>query len=489
MLHRLLRRWVTGRLYRGRPLILCTALLAACTQFTPPETPELDAPEVSLGTAGSGWTELFNEENLNGWYVYLQGRGRQGVVKVEDGKLRILDIPNKGQRQGFGYVATRKSYSNYHLRFQYRWEDEKFAPRADKKRDSGLLYHFRRNRVWPSGVELQVQEDDTGDLWLLGGTRATTTVKSTSAHPKRYRKDGKSYTTRPGRFMLVAKSHENDKRSGWNTVELIAEGDTVVHIVNGEVVNRAERLRDARGRPLRGGRIAFQVEGAEVSYKNIEIKQLVEETGSGEPDRGEANRRGERITLFDGGDTDAWQPKNSDGERWKVKDGALEVRPGSRIAQNDFETKKEFDDFRLHLEFQVPPSPPSAREQGRGNSGVYLQGRYEVQILDSFRRPLRGRDDAGAIYGVRNARRNMSRPVGSWQSYDITFRAARFNGDRKVAPARVSVRWNGVPVHRGVVLRRPTRLGAPEGPSAGPIVLQDHGRPVRYRNIWIEPLN
>lgn len=496
MLHHLLKNRSFnrgGRSLRRRlplPMLCTTLLLAACTQFTPPETPELDASEVSLSTAGGSWTELFNERNLDGWYTYLQSRGRnrdpQGVIKVEDGMLHILDVPDKGQRQEFGYVATQKSYSNYHLRFQYRWGEKRFAPRADKKRDSGVVYHVKRDKVWPSGVELQVQEGDTGDFWLIGGTHMTTTVASTSENPKRYRKGGTPYTTRPGRFVPLANSHTQDKRDGWNTVELIVSGDTAVHIVNGEVVNRAERLRDARGKPLTGGRIVFQVEGAEVYYKNIEIKPVVEETGSGEePD---TNQGGKRISLFSGGGTDAWRPKNSDGERWSVEDGTLEVRPGSRITQNDFQTKQKFDDFRLHLEFQVPPSPPSAREQGRGNSGVYLQGRYEVQILDSYRRRLRGRDDAGAIYGVRDASRNVSRPVGSWQTYDVTFRAARFSGDRKVSPARLSLRWNGVLVHNNVIVRRSTRLGAPEGSSAGPIILQDHGRPVRFRDIWIEPL-
>ncbi len=479
-------------LFRGRLYTLCAGLLlAGCTQFTTPETPDLEASE--LGTLGGSWTELFNERNLDGWYTVLQGQGRnrdpQGVVKVEDGTMHILDVPDRGQRQGFGYVATRRSYSNYHLSFEYRWGDKRFAPRADKKRDSGVLYHLRRDGVWPSSAELQVQEGDTGDFWLIGGVNVTTTVASTSENPKRYRKGGETYKTRPGRFVPIANSHTNDKREGWNKVELIVEGDNVTHIVNGEVVNRGEDLRDGRGRPLTGGRIAFQVEGAEVYYKNIKIKSV---SGGGRSDpepEVEPDRSGKRISLFSGGSTDAWKPKNSDGRSWSVEDGALEVREGSRISQNDFRTKEKFDDFKLHLEFQIPPSPPEAREQGRGNSGVYLQGRYEVQILDSFRRPLRGRDDAGAIYGVRDASRNMSRPVGSWQSYDITFRAARFNGDRKVAPARVSVLWNGVLVHRGVVLRRPTRLGDPESASPGPIVLQDHGRPVRYRNIWIEPLN
>lgn len=440
------------------------------------------------GTAptGGGWVPLFNGRDLAGWSTFLSSRGRnndpQGVIKVEDGTIHILDVPDRGQRQDFGYLATTRRYGDYHLRFQYRWGSKRFAPRDNAVRDSGVIYHIGGgDRVWPAGAELQVQEGDTGDFWMLGGTVLTTTVASASANPVRYREGGTPYTTRPGSYVRVAKNATRDARSGWNTVELIVRGDEAVHIVNGAVVNRAVRLRDAGGDPLTAGRIAFQVEGAEVYYRDIEIKPLVGETGGG-------TATGGRTVLFNGSSTAAWEPARG-GARWPVKNGAMEVPPGSRVGANDFQTKGDFGDFKLHLEFMVPPSPRSAGEQGRGNSGVYLQGRYEVQILDSYGRTLSGQNDAGAVYGVRDAARNASRPAGSWQSYDITFRAARYSGGRKVSPAYVTVYWNGVRVHAGTAVPRSTTLGAPEGPSRGPIRLQDHGRPVRYRNIWIEPLN
>jgi hypothetical protein len=489
---------VPHRLYRPRSdrsrgslprfvALLCTALLlAACTQVTTPTAPaaEPDLETLANETStrrGGGWTELFNGRDLDGWYTYLPSRGRnrdpQGVFKVENGMLHVLDVPNRGQRQEFGYIATRRAYSDYHLRFQYRWGEKRFAPRARHKRDSGLVYHIRGgDRVWPRGAELQVQEGDTGDLWLIGGTIVSTTVASTRTNPKRYREGGTPYTTRRGSFVQLAKNRTRDRRGGWNTVELIAVGDTVVHKVNGQIVNRGERLQSG-GSPLTGGRIAIQAEGAEVFYRNIELRPIVTEAGS------------RRISLFNGSGTGAWRPKYSGGRRWPVTNGALVVASGNRAGQNDFRTKQTFGDFKLHLEFQVPPSPAGTPEQGRGNSGVYLQGRYEVQILDSYRRRLSGQNDAGAIYGVRNASRNVSRPAGRWQSYDIVFRAARFSGGKKIANARVTVRWNGVLVHNGVALPRATKLGAAEGPGGGPILLQDHGRPVRYRNIWLEPLN
>ena len=122
---------------------------------------------------------------------------------------------------------------------------------------------------------------------------------------------------------------------------------------------------------------------------------------------------------------------------------------------------------------------------------MYLQGRYEVQILDSFGGTLSGQNDAGAVYEVADAAANASLPAETWQTYDVTFRAARFSGGQKLEPARVSVLWNGQLVQDNLEIPGPTRLGSPEtgdGVLTGPVVLQDHGDRVRYRNVWIEPL-
>ncbi len=470
---------VTGKNARseGYVLALDTLVLVPAGSVAP-ATPNPDP-------SGGDWVALFNGQNLDGWTTFLPSKGRnndpQEIFKVDNGMLHILDIPERGARQEFGYVATNRSYGDYHLRFEYRWGDKRFAPRDNAKRDSGVVYHIGGgDRIWPRGPELQVQEGDTGDFWLLGGVTMDTTVASTGENPKRYREGGTPYTTRPGSYVRVVKDRTRDTRNGWNTVELIVRGDDAVHIVNGEVVNRGENLRSGSD-PLSEGRIAFQAEGAEVVYRNIELKPLLSESGGGGDNR--------RVILFNGRGTDAWTPANRGGARWSVKNGALEVRPGSRVGANDLQTKRTFGDFKLHVEFQVPKSSSSTPEQGRGNSGIYLQGRYEVQVLDSYRRSLGGKNDAGAIYGVRDASRNASRPAGSWQSYDITFRAATYSGQRKTSPARVSVVWNGVKVHDNTAISRSTTLGDAEGPSDGPIRLQDHGKRVRYRNIWIEPLD
>jgi len=148
------------------------------------------------------------------------------------------------------------------------------------------------------------------------------------------------------------------------------------------------------------------------------------------------------------------------------------------------DTKEQYGDFRMHLEFRTPYLP-KARDQGRGNSGVYIQGRYEVQILDSF--GLDGAfNECGALYRQRAPLLNMCFPPLAWQTYDIDFTAARFDESRKkTANARIKVRLNGVVVQENVEISAKTGAGAAEGGDPRPIKLQDHGNAVHFRNIWI----
>ncbi|HXG61361.1 MAG TPA: DUF1080 domain-containing protein [Planctomycetota bacterium] len=181
---------------------------------------------------------------------------------------------------------------------------------------------------------------------------------------------------------------------------------------------------------------------------------------------------------------DASQLVHEDGRpcAWPVADGVLEVGKGSVM------TRETYQDFVLHVEFCIPPSPEGAKDQARGNSGVYLQRRYEVQILDSWGEEPRP-NGCGSLYKQRAPDRNMSRKPGEWQSYDITFRAARFDASgKKIENARITVVWNGEKVHDDVELKDKTGAGKPEGPQPGPILFQDHGAKVRFRNLWIKRL-
>ncbi len=147
-------------------------------------------------------------------------------------------------------------------------------------------------------------------------------------------------------------------------------------------------------------------------------------------------------------------------------------------------SNRKFQNCQLHVEFLLP-FMPQARGQGRGNSGCYLQGRYEVQMLDSF--GLEGADnECGGIYSIKAPGTNMCYPPLSWQTYDIDFTAAKYEGDKKVKNATMTVSHNGVVIHKDVELPKTTTAApVPEGPDPGPIYLQDHGNPVRYRNVWV----
>ena len=190
------------------------------------------------------------------------------------------------------------------------------------------------------------------------------------------------------------------------------------------------------------------------------------------------------IVLFNGKNFKQWKhtgdKTGSDSVKWALlNDGSMEVKKGN----GSIVTKKKFTDFKLHVEFRTP-FMPDARGQGRGNSGVYLQERYEVQVLDSY--GLEGKDnECGGIYKIGEPSVNMCAPPTQWQTYDITFYAP--SAERK--SAQVTVVHNGVTIHDELKLPGPTG-GALDSDvnKPGGIYLQDHGNPVRYRNIWLVEL-
>jgi hypothetical protein len=175
------------------------------------------------------------------------------------------------------------------------------------------------------------------------------------------------------------------------------------------------------------------------------------------------------ILLFDGKNTD--RLKNA-----KItSDGLLEI---------GCETKEAYQNFTLHAEFRIPYMP-YARGQGRGNSGCYLQKRYEVQVLDSFGLELQF-NDCASLYRFKAPDLNMSFPPLSWQTYDIDFTAPKFDAaGKRTTKGRITVRHNGVVVHNNLELANKTGGGSPEGPNPLPILLQNHGNPVHFRNLWL----
>ena len=188
------------------------------------------------------------------------------------------------------------------------------------------------------------------------------------------------------------------------------------------------------------------------------------------------------VALFDGKDTSHWVVAGSDKPcNWEVEDGTLVDD------KNDIQTKDKFKDFQLHLEFNEPKLGPEFKGQDRGNSGVYLQNRYELQVLDSYNNDTYANGACGAIYGIKAPLKNAAKPPGEWQTYDVTFHAAKFENGKKTEDAHVTVYWNGELVQDNTDITHSTGGGAKEQDTPGPLKLQWHHHHVRFRNIWLVP--
>ena len=240
--------------------------------------------------------------------------------------------------------------------------------------------------------------------------------------------------------------------AGWNK-----KGRT---IVGGEAKDGIVSFsKDGNSLTLKDGQISGNLGDAFVSAKKIERKS---------PTLGAKPAKG-AIVLFDGSGTDEW------------KEGKIVEEKLLGVAAR---TKREFQDFHLHLEFRTPFMPKS-RGQSRGNSGMYILDQYECQVLDSF--GLEGLDnECGGIYKVSRPDVNMCLPPLTWQTYDVDFKAARFDKDgKKVSPAVATIKHNGVVIHGDRALPKATPGGGRNDEKAGGLFLQNHGDPVVYRNIWI----
>ena len=193
------------------------------------------------------------------------------------------------------------------------------------------------------------------------------------------------------------------------------------------------------------------------------------------------------VVLFDGTDLSGWVGKDGGPARWKVENGYMEVAPKT----GSISSKQHFGDCQLHVEWAAP-AEVRGDSQGRGNSGVFLLGLYEIQVLDCYDNPTYADGTTAGIYGQYPPLVNACRKPGQWQSFDVVWVGPRFEGDKLVRPARVTVFHNGLVVHHDQQLQGPTghkRLAEYRPhPPTGPLMLQDHGDLVRFRNIWYRPL-
>jgi hypothetical protein len=193
------------------------------------------------------------------------------------------------------------------------------------------------------------------------------------------------------------------------------------------------------------------------------------------------------VLLFDGKDLSKWKAADGGPAKWKVGDGYFEVAPGT----GDVYSRDAFGDIQAHVEWATP-NPPRGEDQDRGNSGFFLMGLYEVQVLDSYQSKTYADGQAAAIYGQYPPLVNACRPPGQWQVYDVVFHGPRFHDGKLARPAFITVLHNGVLVQDHVEIMGPTehkrRPPYHVTPDKLPLKLQDHNHPVRYRNIWLREL-
>jgi hypothetical protein len=464
----------------------------------------------------SGWKPLFNGKDLKGWSLSYASKTPENappvssLFKVEDGAIHVYPTQAAGSEQPNAYLETHGDYKDYVLSLEYRWGEKKFAPRLDLVRDAGLIYHVHRTRPadWPAGSEAQIQEGDTGDSWAVSSQVSSFVNPKTGRYalpenggvPVTVGNDGKFERTR---------HNQVNEYPGWNTLEVIVRGDRATHVVNG-VTNM--RVHDIRGWDAASnswvkvdhGKIVLQAESAEIFYRNIRMRPLtkaddmppeprVTELWFPVPKKVTPGVAGappsDAIILFDGKNVDAWKSATKDGPAlWKVVNGEMVVAPGT----GDIQTKEKFGDVQLHVEWTAPKLPPDKVNQDRGNSGVFLQDVYEVQVLDTFENKTYVNGQAASIYKQFPPLVNAATAAGEWQVYDIIFIAPRFAADGSVtSPARLTVFHNGVLVQNNVSLKGGTTyIGAPSYRPHGdmPLRLQDHSHEVRFRNMWLRKL-
>jgi|GEM_PF-1162871 len=241
------------------------------------------------------WTSLFNGRDLNGWSALIgklpPGQDPDGHITVKDGEIRMYADAQADATVPFGSIVSDRSFSRFHLSFEYAWGVRKFKPRDNAMRDAGFLYHIvdpskRIAGPWPWSVECQIQEADTADIVCLNTTAVTWMHPDPQSAPAgqgmagmlpenggspRFCGLGEASHTYIGRYP------EADKLEGWNVVEAIVHADeSAVHIVNGTVRSRMFQIGAKDGTPLRCGRIGFQLEGAEIAYRNIRVRELPE---------------------------------------------------------------------------------------------------------------------------------------------------------------------------------------------------------------------
>jgi hypothetical protein len=423
----------------------------------------------------TSWRALFKEDDLTDW----EGLIRHWTLKK--GELVGTNLPGGLPYRTF--LCSKKKYKDFEIKFQVRVK----GPRG--RGNSGFNFRSEildRTKFNVSGAQADIGEQYWGALTSEFVPRMPAVPQIRA--PKEVLAKVKSedfndyYIKCVGQHVTIKLNGETtaDADVPWMQKEGIIAWQ--IHVNPTEVTFRDIQLHDLSNArdSLRDSVIYGDI--SELKVKKAEDKQHVKTTP---PPEG-------AIVLFDGRRMDGWVHRDGKTKPvWKLLDKYnMEVRrEGSfRLNDGDLMTEEKFGGaFRLHVEFRVPYMP-RARGEARGNSGIYIQGRYEVQILDSYGLKS-GRTDCGAIFGQVAPAVNACKAPTIWQSFDIEFVAPKCEDGKQLEPARMTVYHNGVKIHDNVKLANPTQLALRGDPCMpGPILLQDHGNPVQFRNIWLLPL-
>lgn len=392
---------------------------------------------LTILVAQAQWTPLFDGKTLNGW-TRINGTAEFSVDKGEIVGKTVKGSPNS-------FLCSNKHYADFELELDLK---------TDPRMNSGVQFRTQSVPGYNNGRVhgYQAEADPTGRGWS-GGL---------------YEEGRRGWLQDLSKDEKARKAFKNGE---WNRYRIVAKGDHIQIWVNGV------KTTDFRDSMTRRGFIAMQVhqsdtEGLEVRWKNARIKDLGDPTA-------QPPRNG-RWLLKTQSDTKNWVKENGRTPfHWKWVGDAMESQGG------DICTKDSFGDMKLHLEFMTDDNGQTG--QGNGNSGVYVQQSYEVQILNSAPRGP-AHNECGGIYTIKAPDQAMALPAGQWQTYDFEFRAPVWEAGKKVKDAEITVYHNGTRIHENVKLPNETAAGLPEAPGNRPFRLQDHGNKVRYCNVWVAPL-
>lgn len=393
----------------------------------------------ALVLTAAQWSPLFDGKTLNGW-KQLNGKATYSVEKGQIVGRTVVGSPNS-------FLCTEKFYGDFELELEVM---------TDPKLNSGIQIRsmsvpgYQEGRV--HGYQIEVDPSSRG--WS----------------------GGLYDESRRGWLQDLSKNEKGQKafRAGkWNKYRIVAKGDHFEAWVNGI------KTTDHHDNMTAWGMIGLQVHqadaaGMEVRWKNLRIKDLG--MPYAEPPKGG------KWLLKTEADRANWVAERGGAPcPWQWIEGGLETTGGT----GDLNTKETMGSSRLHIEFVVDDNGKQGQENG--NSGVYIQRRYELQVLNSApRQPAH--DECGGFYGTKAPDFAMAFKPYQWQTYDIEFHEAKWDGDKKIEDAWVTVYHNGTLIHNKLKFPRETASGNRESPEQRPLRLQNHGNQVRYRNIWIAPL-